>query len=223
MCGRYTITVTIEEMLARYFAENVISPYQPRYNVAPGQLVPAVINDGSRNRIGLLKWGLVPPWAEDAKIGNKMINARAETIEERPAFRNAYLSKRCLLPADGFYEWQRSAGGKKPMRITLKGGGLFSLAGLYETWVSPAGEKWHTCTVLTTAPNRLMADIHDRMPVILKPEDEALWLDRRVREPASLKHLLVPYPADEMAAYEVSAAVGNVRNDSPSLIERVAK
>ncbi|MBB6636580.1 SOS response-associated peptidase [Cohnella thailandensis] len=223
MCGRYTITVTIEEMLARYFAENVVSPYQPRYNVAPGQLVPAVINDGSRNRIGLLKWGLVPPWAEDARIGNKMINARAETIEERPAFRNAYLNKRCLLPADGFYEWQRSAGGKKPMRITLKGGGLFSLAGLYETWVSPEGEKWHTCTVLTTAPNRLMADIHDRMPVILKPEDEALWLDRRIREPARLKHLLVPYPEDEMAAYEVSAAVGNVRNDSPSLIERVAR
>ncbi|RUS46472.1 SOS response-associated peptidase [Cohnella sp. AR92] len=223
MCGRYTITVTLEEMLARYFAENVISPYQPRYNVAPGQLVPAVISGGSGNRIGLLKWGLVPPWAEDPKVANKMINARAETIEERPAYRNAYRSKRCILPADGFYEWQRSAGGKKPMRITLKRGGLFSLAGLYETWTSPSGEKLHTCTILTTAPNRLMAEIHDRMPVILKPEDEALWLDRQVREPAALRQLLVPYPEEEMDAYEVGSAVGNVQNDAPSLIERVAR
>ncbi|GIO10756.1 putative SOS response-associated peptidase YoqW [Cohnella xylanilytica] len=221
MCGRYTITVTLEELLARYEAENMSAEYQPRYNIAPGQMVPAVIAGAEGRRLGMLRWGLVPPWADDPKIGNRMINARAETLEERPAYRNAYRTKRCLIPADGFYEWKKIAGGpSRPFRITLRGGGLFSLAGLYETWTSPDGDRLHTCAVLTTEPNRLMADIHDRMPVILRKEDEDLWLDRRVREPAKLAGLLAPYPAEEMEAYEVGRLVGNVANDVPACLEK---
>ena len=225
MCGRYTITIALEELLARYEAENALAAmYEPRYNVAPGQLVPAVISGGERNRLGMLRWGLVPPWADDPKVGYRMINARAETLQDRPAYREAYRGRRCLIPADGFYEWQKLDNGKKrPMRITLRGGGLFSFAGLYETWTAPDGSKLHTCAVLTTEPNRLMAAIHDRMPVILKPEDEALWLDRRVREGSKLEKLLSPYPAEEMEAYEVGQAVGNAANDSPSCIERIAR
>ncbi|MCC3373021.1 SOS response-associated peptidase [Cohnella sp. REN36] len=223
MCGRYTITVLLEELIAHYFLDEASSSYYgPRYNVAPGQLVPAIVSDGRRNRLGELKWGLVPPWADDPKIGYKMINARSETALERPAFRSALRTKRCLIPADGFYEWQRTAdGGKRPMRITLRGGGLFSLAALYETWVGPDGAKLHTCAVLTTSPNALMADIHDRMPVILRPEDEARWLDRRIQDPGPLLPLLAPYPAGEMTAYEVDRRVGNVANDDPALLAPV--
>lgn len=225
MCGRYTITIALEELLSRYEAENALSSmYEPRYNVAPGQLVPAVIAGAERNRLGQLKWGLVPPWADDPKVAYRMINARAETLKTRPAYREAYRAKRCLIPADGFYEWQKQGGGaKRPYRITLRGGGLFSFAGLYETWTAPDGSKLHTCVVLTTEPNRLMADIHDRMPVILRPEDEALWLDRRTRDGSKLDKLLAPYPAEEMEAYEVGRAVGNASYDNPACIERIAK
>ena len=222
MCGRYTITVTLEELMALYFAEDATTPHpwRPRYNVAPMQLVPAVVNDGNRNRLGLLRWGLVPPWAEDEKIGARMINARAETLEERPAFRRAYRSKRCILPADGFYEWKKEGKQKRPLRIVMRDGRVFGMAGLYETWTAPDGRKIHTCAVITTAPNRLMADIHDRMPVILRREDEALWLDRSVQDPERLRPLLAPYPAEEMEAYEVDPRVGNPAFDDPDLIRR---
>lgn len=223
MCGRYTVTVTLEELLLYYFAEPPGVPFElPRYNVAPTQLVPAVVNDGHRNRLGLLKWGLIPPWAEDEKIGARMINARAETLEERPAFRDAFRRKRCLIPADGFYEWKAAADGgkqKRPYRITARGGALFSMAGLYETWTSPDGRKVSSFAVITTQPNRLMAGIHDRMPVILRPEDEALWLDRGVQDPGRLKELLVPYPDGEMEAYEVDKRVGSPAYDDPACLK----
>ncbi|TJY43243.1 SOS response-associated peptidase [Cohnella pontilimi] len=223
MCGRYTITVTLEELMLRYFAEFPAVPFQlPRYNVAPTQMMPAVVNDGQRNRLGLLKWGLIPPWADDEKVGSRMINARAETLEERPAYRSAFRRKRCLIPADGFYEWKTAAGGKRPYRIVLKGGGLFSMAALYETWTAPDGRKVSSFAIVTTEPNRLMADIHDRMPVILRPEDEALWLDRNVQDPEPLKRLLVPYPAGEMDAYEVDKRVGSPAHDDPACLERVS-
>jgi len=224
VCGRYTITVTVEELMARFMAEDATVPcHRPRYNVAPMQMVPAVIHDGTRNRLGMLKWGLVPPWAEDERIGARMINARAETLEERPAFRQAFRRKRCILPADGFYEWKRDGKRKRPLRIVLRDGGVFGMAGLYETWTGPDGRKVHTCAVVTTAPNRLMADIHDRMPVILRREDEALWLDRNVQDLERLRPLLQPYPAEEMEAYEVDPRVGNVAFDDPGLIRRLAE
>lgn len=225
MCGRYTIVVSMDELMMRYFIEEGTSvPYhRPRYNVAPGQMVMAVINDGSRNRIGELKWGLVPSWAKDEKIGYMMINARAETLAEKPAFRKLISRKRAIIPADGFYEWKRSAdGSKQPMRIMLKNKTIFSMAALYDTWQSPDGRKISTCTIITTSPNELMQDIHDRMPVILKPGDEAAWLDRNKAEIGDLLDMLKPYPAEEMTAYPVSPAVGNVKNDSEACIAAVS-
>ncbi|PZD93264.1 SOS response-associated peptidase [Paenibacillus sambharensis] len=220
MCGRYTITVTLEELMAHYLIEESRFPrYEPRYNVAPGQLIPAIIHDGERNRLGGLKWGLIPSWAQDEKIGSRMLNARSETAAVKPAFRQALRQRRCLIPADGFYEWQQVAGGKQPMRIIKADGGLFSMAGLYESWVAEDGRRVSSCTILTTAPNELMAPIHDRMPVILQQEDEPLWLDRQVQSPEALQYLFKPYPAEQLKAYPVSTAVGSVRQDDPTCIE----
>lgn len=163
--------------------------------------------------------GTYSPWAEDPKIGFKMLNARAETAAAKPAFQKPLRHKRCLIPADGFYEWKTTAHGKQPMRIVLKSRALFSMAGLYETWISPDGTKINSCTLLTTTPNDLVAPIHDRMPVIIRPEEEQLWLNRMISEPEALAPLLRPYSTDELEAYPVSAAVGHVRNDDSSLIE----
>ncbi|WP_409341059.1 SOS response-associated peptidase [Paenibacillus sp. MBLB4367] len=223
MCGRFTIVVSWDELMLRFMLEQVAPPFhRPQYNVAPSQMIMAIINDGEKNRLGELKWGLIPNWAKEEKIGNQMLNARAETIAQKPAFRTPLEKKRCLIPADGFYEWKRSGSGKQPMRITLKSGSLFAMAGLYETWLAPDGRKISSCTIITTTPNELVKDIHDRMPVILRPEDEAMWLNREVREPSRLLPLLQPYPAEDMHAYPVSPIVGNVKNDSPACMEPVA-
>lgn len=220
MCGRYTLTVTLDELMVRYMIEETTVPFhRPKYNVAPSQQVLTIINDGQSNRLGELKWGLIPPWADDPKIGFQMLNARSETAASKPAFQTPLRRKRCLIPADGFYEWKATAHGKQPMRIVLKNRALFSMAGLYETWLSPDGTKINSCTILTTTPNALVAPIHDRMPVILRPEAEQLWLNRAVTDTAALTPLLQPYPTDELEAYAVSTAVGSVRNDEPSLIE----
>ncbi|RKP50045.1 SOS response-associated peptidase [Cohnella endophytica] len=220
MCGRYTIVVSMEELMMRYLSEVPTTYYRtPRYNLAPMQTVPAVVNDGENNRLGELRWGLVPSWAKDDKIGSKMINARAETILEKASFKGLIRRKRAIVPADGFYEWKKSGNEKQPMRITMKDGAVFSMAALYDTWQAPDGRKISTCTIITTTPNSLMAGIHDRMPVILRPEDEAAWLDRGNDDVGLLTGLLLPYEASRMRAYPVSPLVGNVKNDAPELIE----
>ncbi|KIL40530.1 hypothetical protein SD70_12975 [Gordoniibacillus kamchatkensis] len=221
MCGRYTIIVSMEELMLRYLADWPAGPHQPRYNVAPMQDVLAVIHDGEKNRLGPLRWGLVPAWADDDKIGSRMINARAETLLQKPAFKPLIARKRALIPADGFYEWKTVGGRKQPMRITMKDGGVFSFAALYDTWTSPEGKKIHTCTIITTTPNSLVAGIHDRMPVILRREDESVWLSRSNRDAERLMSLLQPYPAEAMRAYPVSPQVGNVKNDTESCIEEI--
>ncbi|RKN72378.1 SOS response-associated peptidase [Paenibacillus ginsengarvi] len=224
MCGRYTITISLEELLLRFHIDGEFTLYhRPRYNIAPGQLVPAIINDGRHNRIGDLKWGLVPSWAKDESGASRMINARAETIAEKPAYRQPLERKRCLIPADGFYEWKKKEGGtgKQPMRITLRDEAPFALAGLYDIWLAPDGRKVSTCTIVTTSPNELMTDIHDRMPVILRPEHESVWLDRGVRDVRLLQDMLKPYPAEAMQAYPVSAIVGNVNNEGPECARRI--
>ncbi|NBD26452.1 SOS response-associated peptidase [Paenibacillus glycinis] len=219
MCGRYTITVTLEELMLHYWVAETNVPFQqPKYNVAPGQMILAVINDGEKNRLGELKWGLVPSWAETMKLGAKMINARSETVWDKPAFRKLIDRKRCIVPADGFYEWQQEEHRKQPMRIVKRDRKLFSMAGLYDTWTSPEGIKLSTCTILTTAPNALMEPIHNRMPVILQPEDEAAWLDRSLRDPVRLNRLLQPFPSELLEAYPVAGAVGNVAKDDESCI-----
>ncbi|OKP88738.1 SOS response-associated peptidase [Paenibacillus sp. P32E] len=222
MCGRYTIMVSMEELMLHYFIEETtIVYYAPKYNAAPMQNLPAVIHDGKQNRLGELRWGLVPSWSKDDKQGSKMINARQESLQDKPSFRNLISSRRCIIPADGFYEWKRQAGNKQPMRIVMKSGELFSMAGLYDIWMDTSGNRLGTCTIITTGPNRLMADIHDRMPVILSREAESEWLDRNNHEVPNLMKLLRPYAAEEMRAYPVSAAVGNVRNDYKALVDEV--
>ncbi|MEK4510436.1 SOS response-associated peptidase [Paenibacillus anaericanus] len=223
MCGRYTITVTIEQLMIRYMTDDVaMAQYGPRYNVAPMQYIPAVINTSSGNRIGQLRWGLVPSRAKDDKHASKLINARAETLLEKPSFKKLISTRRCIIPADGFYEWKKQDDGKQPMRIVMSDRSIFSMAGLYDIWVDAEGKKTSTCTIITTTPNRLMEDIYDRMPVILRPEDEADWLGRNNNDVQSLLALLKPYDASKMSAYPVSSAVGNVRNDSKELIEQLS-
>ncbi|MBW4080215.1 SOS response-associated peptidase [Paenibacillus sp. S150] len=220
MCGRYTIMVSMEELMLRYLIQDTaLVHYAPKYNAAPMQYIPAVIHDGKRNRLGELRWGLVPSWAKDGKSGSKMINARSESLLDKPSFRSLIGSRRCIIPADGFYDWKQQDGERKPMRITLKNGEIFSLAGLYDIWLDASGNKLSTCTIITTEPNSLMADIHDRMPVILSREAEAEWLDRNHHQIPELMKLLRPYAAEQMRAYPVQAAVGNVRNDYKELID----
>ncbi|WP_151735954.1 SOS response-associated peptidase ['Paenibacillus yunnanensis' Narsing Rao et al. 2020] len=220
MCGRYTITVTMDELMLRYLtSEAALVHYAPMYNAAPMQMVPAVIHDGMHNKLGQLRWGLVPSWAKDARIGSKMINARAETLLEKASFRKLVVSRRCIIPVDSFYEWKSSGSSKQPMRIMLRDESIFSLAGLYDIWVDTDGNKLGTCTIITTEPNHLMAEIHDRMPVILPREAEAEWLDRGNRDVPALMDLLRPFDAGLMRAYPVSPEVGNVRNNYKELIK----
>jgi len=224
MCGRFTLTATIEEIIDRFDIQSFLNEelFSPSYNIAPSQLVLSVINDGSSNRMGFLKWGLVPPWANDPSIGNKMINARAETITEKPSFRNAFKKKRCLVIADSFYEWKRhSDKTKTPMRITLKSNELFAMAGLWEGYKAPDGKVLYSCSVITTGPNELMKDIHDRMPVILKRQDELTWLNPDITDPNSLKPLLIPFDENLMDTYEVSSLVNSPKNNSIELIQKV--
>jgi len=224
MCGRFTLTATFEEIIDRFDIQAFIDQenYQPSYNIAPSQAVLAVINDGRSNRMGFLKWGLVPPWAKDPAIGHKMINARAETLAEKPSFRKAFQKKRCLIIADSFYEWKRHEDkSKTPMRIKLKSDDLFAMAGVWEAWKSPEGKTLYTCSVITTGPNELMKDIHDRMPVILKPDDEKIWLDPSLSDAKDLNKLLVPFDQTLMETYEVSSLVNSPKNNSIGLIQKI--
>ncbi len=217
MCGRYSLTASIAELGERFEFGPPWPDHPPRYNIAPTQHVLTVVGGGAR-RAGLMRWGLIPPWARDASIGNRMINARAETAAERPSFRAALRRRRCLVPADGFYEWRRTALGRRPMRITLASGEPFAMAGLWERWRGPAGEDVASCAILTTEPNELMRTIHDRMPVIVPRELEGLWLDASVREPADLGPALAPYDPAAMRAAEVSPLVNSPANDGPELL-----
>ncbi|MGI8858469.1 MAG: SOS response-associated peptidase [Thermomicrobiales bacterium] len=220
MCGRYAIVLVGDGTLQRRFSlEELLDDPAPRYNVAPTQTLP-VVTRNSPNRIEMMRWGLIPSWAKDASIGSKMINARAETVAEKPAFRRSLRSRRCLVPATGFYEWKRDGESKTPHFIHLPDEPLFAFAGLYDVWHDPDGRAVKSYTVLTTQPNELMAEIHNRMPVILRREDEEEWLDPNNTEPEHLLPLLRPYPAEEMAAYPVSRMVNSPANDVPDILLR---
>jgi len=222
MCGRFTITDPLDAIMDRYYASIADGfEYKPNYNAAPMQYIPTIIGSKDGNRLGSLRWGLVPVWAKDDKIGNKMINARSETLAEKPAFKRLVGSKRCIVPCSGFFEWRKEGTAKIPVRILMKNDSIFSLAGLYDTWTDPDGNKLSTCTIITTEPNSLMEDIHNRMPVILRPEDEAEWLGRDNDDVQSLLGLLKPYQASKMRAYEVPKEVGNVRNNSVELLKEI--
>lgn len=223
MCGRFTLTEPDAGALLETFSlTHPPDPMPPRYNIAPTQGVATVVSEHDGSRVlRLMRWGLIPGWAKDPSIGARMINARSETLAEKPAFRNAFKRRRCLIVADGFYEWQKQPGGKVPMFITLKDRQPFGFAGLYETWTEPeSGASVITCTIVTGPANALIAPIHDRMPIILPLDAYDLWLDPQEMNTARLTGLLKPYPAEAMAAYPVSARVNTPTFDDPGLIER---
>ncbi|MGH2356152.1 MAG: SOS response-associated peptidase [Chloroflexota bacterium] len=220
MCGRYTLEKTGDELAKRFRVLRDPPPaLEPRYNVAPTQAVVTVTAEGER-RLERMTWGLIPRWAKDPRMGSKLINARAETLADKPAFRGALKHRRCLIPADSFYEWTAAQGGKakQPVRVTLASGEPFAFAGLWETWTPPeGGDAVKSCTIITTAPNALMANLHHRMPVILTQEAEDAWLDPSITEPEQLLPLLAPYPAEGMTWYHVSPLVNSPANEGPQL------
>ncbi|MGF1615513.1 MAG: SOS response-associated peptidase [Gammaproteobacteria bacterium] len=217
VCGRYA-RFTPADIYARLFHAEAEVALTPSYNVAPSQPVLAARHGaGGRRELITLHWGLIPFWAKDRKMGYRTLNARAETVASKPAFRQPFRRRRCLIAADGFYEWQRTEGGKQPYFIRLRTGEPFAFAGLWDRWEGE-GEIIESCTVIVTAANALVATIHDRMPVILSPADHDSWLDPKLQDPRGLQPLLRPYPPDEMVASAVGLAVNNPRHDGPELL-----
>ena len=221
MCGRYTLATPVEKLAEEFGFEDTSVELPPNYNVAPTQGVAAVLEEGGHRRLEVLRWGLIPPWADDPQIGSRMINARAETAPEKPSFRRAFRNQRCLIPADGFYEWKRTNGSKQPYYIHMKEGRPFAFAGLWESWKDEDGPEIRSCTILTTRPNALAGEIHDRMPVILAADTYDVWLDPG-SDRDELTGLLAPYPEDEMEAYPVSRFVNSPSNNDPRCIEPAA-
>ncbi len=221
MCGRFTLTIDPSDLQAAFPWATLPagSPPAPRYNIAPSQPIAVIANNG-KNTIEFFRWGLIPSWAKDPAIGNRMINARSETLADKPSFRTAFKRRRCLILADGFYEWRKEPGSKAKtsMYIRLKSGEPFSFAGLWEAWRAPDDKTILSCAIITTTPNSLMEKIHDRMPVILKPDTYTRWLDPAEQAPDKLSRFLKPYPASSMTAYPVSTWVNKPENDSPECI-----
>jgi putative SOS response-associated peptidase YedK len=217
MCGRFSLTVNELELNLRFEIEGGEAPYISRYNCAPTQML-AVITNQAPDRLNYFKWGLIPGWAKDPSIGYKMINARSESISEKPSFRTPLRSRRCLIPADAFYEWKQN-GRKVPYRIFLKDSPIFTFAGIWDKWKSPDGTLVHSFSIITTAANDFMKPIHERMPVILGKEDEKRWLSE-INE-SEILSLLKPYPSDSMDAYSISELINSPRNEGPEVIERV--
>jgi putative SOS response-associated peptidase YedK len=220
MCGRFTLTVDPSQLKLLLDLNDVPLDLQPRYNIAPTQLV-AVVASGQGRKVEMFQWGLIPAWAKDPSIGSRMINARAETLEEKPAFRAAFKRRRCAILADGFFEWKKITEGKKetkqPYFIRMIDDRPFAFAGLWETWKSPDGEEKRTCTIITTTPNSLMAEIHDRMPVILDKTSIWDWIDPEASSIA-LHALLQPYPVKQLKAYKISKLVNRPENDRLDVI-----
>lgn len=217
MCGRFTIATKKEKLIAAFPYLAIREAFGPRFNVAPSQNVPVILNTAPAE-LTTARWGLIPHWAKDEGIANKLINARAETVAEKPAFRDAFKRQRCLILADGFYEWVPIPGTKlrKPYLIRMRDGGVFTFAGLWNRWHGPEGERL-TCTIITTTPNELMAPLHDRMPAIVQPADRPEWLAETPPPPS----FLAPHPAEPMEAFPVSDAVNRAGIEDPKLIERV--
>jgi len=219
MCGRFTLSVDPADLQEAFPEFTFPAQVAPRFNIAPSQPILVVANDGT-NKADFFVWGLVPSWAKDPTIGSHLINARSETLAEKPAFRSAYKYHRCLIFADGFFEWQAQPGSKSkvPHFIQLKSEKPFAFAGLWEHWQSPDGSEIKSATIITTGPNELMVSIHNRMPVILPTEAYAQWLDPAPRNPSDLQGFLIPYPAEDMKTYPVSPAVNSPANDRPEII-----
>lgn len=224
MCGRYAF-YSPHESVVRLFGVKDASDVEPRYNIAPTQYVAAVREDAAAGRqLRMLYWGLVPSWAREKSIGARMINARGETLAEKPSFRSAYRRRRCLVPADGYYEWRRMPSGKQPYFISLASGEPFAMAGLWERWRDPGtDEPLESCAIITTSAAGSLAHLHDRMPVILPRTAYDEWLDPTNEQTSRLERLIVPYASEELAAHPVNRRVNNARNEGPDLIEPSAE
>ncbi|WP_226659723.1 SOS response-associated peptidase [Pseudalkalibacillus hwajinpoensis] len=218
MCGRFSLTTELDVLLERFQIEQTsIEEYVPRFNIAPTQQIAAVIRADQVNRLGTLRWGLIPFWAKDPSISNKLINARSETADQKASFKHALEKRRCLILSDGFYEWKRTKNRKIPMRIQVRNGEPFAMAGLWEKW-NDSNSTIYTCTILTTEANELMKEIHNRMPVILTREAEAIWLDSSINDLNKLKNCMHSFPSAEMNAYEVSTLVNSPKNEKAECI-----
>lgn len=220
MCGRYSLSKSKIELEERFQAE-MLADFKPRYNIAPTQLVPVITSDAPKG-FSFFYWGITPDFGQNKPVAQKLINAKAETVHEKISFKNSFQRRRCLIPSDGFFEWKRL--GKKtkiPYRFTLREEEIFSFAGIWEEYETVTGEIQHTFLILTTSPNEVVADVHDRMPLILSRESEKKWLDKYSSE-TELVNLLKPYPAELMLHYTVSPLVNSVQNDSPGIIRRTS-
>lgn len=221
MCGRYTLTVDADTLKTYFQLEDLDFDYRPRYNIAPGQEVPVVFHNSRQRRIALMRWGLIPNWAKDKVIGYKTINARAETVAQKPAFRESFYRRRCLIPADGFYEWAKRGKEKIPLRIIVPGQPLFAFAGIWDCWCSPEGESIFSFSIITTAANDFMQPIHSRMPLILAgKEEQRAWLTPT--DPGAVRNLLQPYRGP-MRAYRVSPIVNSPKLDTPLCIKEMVE
>lgn len=216
MCGRYSLTSSLSELAQRFEFDGEPEGFVPRYNVSPTQQVLTVVG-GEPRRAGFMRWGLIPPWSKDGPSSRPLINARAETVAEKPSFRDSLKRRRCLVLADGFYEWQKMGDAKRPMRVTMRTGEPFAFAGLWSKWTDSEGSSISSCAIITTAANDLLTPIHHRMPVILSEEVEDLWLDTALEDPLALTQFLEPYPEDALEAYEVSPLVNSASNDIPEV------
>ena len=223
MCGRFTLTAPAEIIAEAFLLQDVPASLSPRYNVAPTQQVPVIVQEGGTRRLDLVRWGLIPSWAKDPAIGSRMINARGESLADKPSFRSALRKRRCLVLADGFFEWQKEGRKRLPVYFRLRSRRPFAFAGLWERWRSPDGEEVRSCTVITGEPNELVRTVHDRMPAMLRPEAEDAWLSPVLPVPDGVPDLLVPYPANLMEALPVSTVVNSPKNDIPECIEPLSE
>lgn len=218
MCGRFDLHSEPVVILKEFRIDHVAVDYKPSYNIAPSRNIVIIRDDGKRHLVHC-RWGFLPSWAEDPNIGYKMINARAETVAEKPAFRDAFRNQRCLVVADGFYEWRKAGKQRLPVYVRLKSQKPIGFAGIYNTWTSPEGESICTCTIITTAANDLISPIHDRMPAIVPKDREDIWLDPNVRDKEKLIPLLTPFPSEELEIHDVSPLINNPEYDSPEGIK----
>jgi len=223
MCGRYTLARSQQELSERFGVKQIFLDLAPRYNIAPTQKVPVILNISGERTIAAYQWGLIPFWVKELKKTKPLINARSESLAEKPSFKNSLAKRRCLVPADGFYEWKQNGTQKTPMFIQLKDTPLFAFAGIWDEWKDPDGEPLRTFSIITTEANEAMAAVHDRMPVILPPGAEEKWLDASIKEPSELLPLLRPCPAEIITMHEVSTQVNSPKFDSPDCIVKQAK
>ena len=220
MCGRYSLIADLGELARRFEFEGDWLDFESSFNVAPTQQVLTVVG-GDERRAGFMRWGLVPHWSKDLKIGSRMINARAETVAEKPSFRSSLRRRRCLVLADGFYEWQRNGEAKRPMRIVMRSGEPFAFAGIWSVWKDAEGNRIPTCAIITTTANDTLRPIHERMPVVLPRDSESFWLDPALEDPAAITSVLTPAANDAMEAFEVSTLVNKVANNRPEVTQAV--